>query len=54
MKLRALQSFSGAIGSFHEGQVFEIQDLNVAQNLINSGYVVEVESCPTCGNTIDK
>lgn len=54
MKLRALQSFSGAMGSFHKGQVFEIQDLNVAQNLISSGNAVEVESCPSCGSTIDK
>nr|WP_155483374.1 hypothetical protein [Lysinibacillus sphaericus] len=54
MKLKALQSFSGAMGSFHKGQVFEIQDLNVAQNLIISRYAVEVESCPSCGSIIDK
>ncbi|WP_336635379.1 hypothetical protein [Lysinibacillus fusiformis] len=54
MKLRALQSFSGAIGSFYNGQVFEIRDLNFAKMLISSGYAVEVESCPSCGSTIDK
>ncbi|WP_320939432.1 hypothetical protein [Lysinibacillus capsici] len=53
MKLRALQSFSGAMGSFHKGQVFEIQDIDVAQNLISSGYAVGVESCPSCGSIIE-
>lgn len=54
MKLRAFRNFSGAMGSFHEGQVFEIQDINVAVNLISSGYAIEVESCPSCGSIIDK
>lgn len=53
MKVKALVSFSSSTVNMAPGTINEIDDL-VAQDLINAGYVVEVESCPTCGSLVEK
>lgn len=54
MKLKALRNFSGAYGSFNAGQVFTIENVTVADDFIAAGYAVEVETCQTCGSTVEK
>jgi hypothetical protein len=53
MKVRAIANFSGDMGSIAKGYTFEAEE-SVAQDLLNAGYVVEVDSCPTCGSVVDK
>lgn len=42
MKLRALVSFSYQNRSFKNGQVFEIEDQNIADTILKSGHAVAV------------
>jgi hypothetical protein len=36
------------------GDIRTINDLNLVQSLIASGYVVEVEQCSCCGSYVNK
>lgn len=57
MIVRALRSFSAATEpmiTMNPGEIRTIEDLDLVQSLIESGFVVEVEACPTCGSYVEK
>jgi hypothetical protein len=61
MIVRALLCFDFIKGDDHDrqyhmnpGDVMTIEDVNQAQSFINSGYVVEVVACQTCGSYVEK
>lgn len=53
MKIRALVSFSGALTMF-PGEEMECNDKVVLQDLLNAGYIEEVQTTPKSKRSVKK